>query len=376
VKSEIFTANIMATTPKRKQRNSSNKKPKNGQKRKQPRARAPRMEIAPVAVGLPNSFSSSSRQRSVRMSGYDRLTHIEDASAFTFGSVVFDQVLNTSVLPRLQTASRAFQRVHYHSITVCVDTMAPTSVSGGYVAAMVRDASEVLPDDPQAFITAQDNSIAAKWWQEGMTRETRFPDLFYTSPGDDPRLYTPARFILVCNGKANQTTPITINVKWDVTLSEPSLELAGVEETLTSAIPIGMATDGEFRDWSTTPHPVAAFATVFPGATATVYQGLSNGEYVLDSGVWRYTSVTNGTNQEVMPVRYYTLKSGNLIGMVASVASGNPVLVNFGDPVEGSVGGLLPHDVALAPWFFTGKNFTAVTSLKASATTVDFLMRR
>jgi len=229
-----------------------------------------------------------------------------------------------------------------------------------------------LPDDPQAFITAQDNSIAAKWWQEGCSRETNFPDLFYTSAGDDPRLHTPARFILVCNGKANQATPITINVKWDVTLSEPSLELAGVEETLTAAIPIGMATDGKLRDWSVSTKPVAGFNTVFPGATASAVQGLNNGEFLLDSGVWRYTRVEGtGSTADVFPIRYFAVSAGDIVGLYSTVDStgGGPILAQLAFDIK-------PFDNSLAPWFFAGKNFTAVSALKAAATTVDFLLRR
>ena len=196
-------------------------KPKKA-KRSRPRGST---EKAAVAVGL-RSTRNLSRKAHVE-DGYEEILHLDNVGNLPRGSIVFNFELNGFCSPRMSNFARNFQKVVYEDVSFEVITEASTACTGSYIAAFVRDASDNIPPGSVIdYLSNTKGNILKKWWESN--KFVRASDIsrveYYTSPGEDPRIYSPGRFVLAVNTPPDQRAPLTVKFHWKVKFLDPSQE--------------------------------------------------------------------------------------------------------------------------------------------------------
>lgn len=174
--------------------------------------------IAPVATGS-GGFGQYKATNSVRLSGVERWRNFDLASGESGTKIV---LFRHDELPRLGLSASGFDRIIYHSLSIEVVSKASTATGGGYVAAFIPDPCYERPDILMAAATP--GAVSKKWWESALVKAMVPKTKLYTSPSSEPRISSPGIFIFVIDGKPTNSVNITLNVRWDVTLSIPSLE--------------------------------------------------------------------------------------------------------------------------------------------------------
>lgn len=118
--------------------------------------------------------------------------------------------------------SKAYQRIKYHSLQIIVTPQASTMIMGGYVAGFVMDPEDLLITSKT--LSSVQGAVQKKWYEAAVVNMPHKPDLLYTSPGEEPRLTQPAVFWVCGEGVPNAALTYILTLKWDVTLSEPTVE--------------------------------------------------------------------------------------------------------------------------------------------------------
>lgn len=184
---------------------------------------------APVSVA---GGVVSKNSKPIHISGTDRYLHVEDISVHSSGKIVFNQALSPLSFGRLSKLADTYQRIIWKKLVFRVVPMAPTSVSGGYIASYISDPT----DDPGtgsaalSRLTANKATRIVKAWEQATLVVKPVQDHLYTSvnPAGGMRLYSPGRFVLAVDSQVSTGTsikcPVTVYLDWDVTLFEPSLE--------------------------------------------------------------------------------------------------------------------------------------------------------
>nr|QUS52854.1 putative capsid protein [Hypera postica associated permutotetravirus] len=156
---------------------------------------------------------------SVTLGGEDRIgSFVASTREKVFKS--FTIAAGTSL--RLDTMSRAFQRMKWNQCEVTVTPQAPLTVSGGYICGFIMDPEDESVTASQ-LLSAQ-GSTAKKWYETAVIRMPKKPDLLYTSSGTDPRLSSPGRFWVVGEGEPSSNITILVTMRWNVTLTNPTME--------------------------------------------------------------------------------------------------------------------------------------------------------
>lgn len=182
-------------------------------------------DTAPVAKANKPTVQMDSR---LRQSGTDRLAHIEDISAFSTGDVVLSEQIEPSRFERLGRLAGIFQRIKYNKLVFEIRSQTPTSTSGGYVVAFVRDPTDRIVGGDKGLnqLSAQAGSQTLNWWQSTKISVTGDKSVFFTSHplAGDVRDFSPGRIIILCDGKTAGAGSLTITCNWQVELTEASLE--------------------------------------------------------------------------------------------------------------------------------------------------------
>lgn len=170
---------------------------------------------------------------SCRLSGTDRLLHVPDISTFNDSTIILDTPVTAQTLPRLEKISETFQRIKWHKLHFRVVPQVSTASSGGYVASFFADPSDQV--SPTQFglskMTSQQGAKTCKWWETAKLVSPLGKDTLFTSfTPEDPRLGSPGKVVIACDGKASQRGGLTVYVDWDVELTLPSLEGAREDE--------------------------------------------------------------------------------------------------------------------------------------------------
>lgn len=191
-----------------------------------------RAQKVPVPSGAPVAQAVTVRETSsdsAIVAGVDRITHIENVQQFGHGTVVVDELLSSSSFARLARVAGAYQKVRYRKLTFRIVPMMSTATGGGYVAAFVRDPSDVPPSnslDLLNWVTSQQGSVTTKWWQTADIAVGVADRTYYTSSSEEVREYSPGRLVVVVDGKATAQGPMTVFADWSVVLTHASLESA------------------------------------------------------------------------------------------------------------------------------------------------------
>lgn len=190
-----------------------------GQTGRRRRPRRARNGPGGLSTDLAPSRIPAPRGGSITVSGEDRLGAY-DVKKQT--AVFLNIDINASVTARLESLSRAYQRIKWNSVRVIVTPQAATIINGGYVAGFIMDPSDraITARD----LSASQGSQTKKWYESVSVAMPRKPDLLYTSPGEDPRLATPSTFWLIGEGLSSSDLTVILTIVWNVTLSVPTVE--------------------------------------------------------------------------------------------------------------------------------------------------------
>lgn len=186
-------------------------------------------DMAQALVAQPQRVVGESGTDMARVSGTDRLLHVEDVKGSSSGQLLLDFLVMPSGFKRLQKVAGAFQRIVYERLEFQVEPQITSSASGGYVVGFVSDPDDHVVNLDQ--LTATRGSVTTKWWQASSVR-ANFPSrMFYTSLGAEMREFSPGRFVLMVDGRSTQSGSLTVFCKWSVRLSGAILEAPPTKET-------------------------------------------------------------------------------------------------------------------------------------------------
>lgn len=180
--------------------------------------------VAAVAKALKPSIQNDSK---LRLSGMDRLAHVEDVSTYSTGAVVLSHRIEPEALSRLSRVASIFQRIKYLQLRFDIRAQMPTTASGGYVVGFIRDPSDLTNrSDALNFVTSQAGSQTLNWWGSTTIRVPVTPDLLFTNQveGEGLRNCSPGQLVIVCDGPAHEKGSLSVNCTWSVELSEASFE--------------------------------------------------------------------------------------------------------------------------------------------------------
>lgn len=222
----------------------------------------PNTTTAPFVVARTAVTTSGSR---LARSGVDRFYHVDALDPPGSGALLVQTPFCPAKAPGLARFSSLYQRVRYHNLRFEIRTSVPTTTSGGYIAAFIRDPDDLVEDLTGeallSHLTGTEGAVQASWWSNKDVVVNQIPDLYYTG-GDllkgDRRRFCPGKFVLACDGKPNQPLQFTILVHWSATFEEPALLVEGCEAPKSSVVV--ELTDG-YRFWSADNSPETTWKT-------------------------------------------------------------------------------------------------------------------
>lgn len=153
------------------------------------------------------------------------------------GKLVFLFRVDPSMFKSMSKIASAFQRITWNSITFSLSSRMPTSSSGGYVMGFRPDASDNHPpsdiEELKQYVNSSPHAVSNNIWKSYTMRigpRELTKRLLYTSPGDDPREFSPGMLFVVVDGGVNQAGALSLTVQYDVTFSTPSYEAEQVDD--------------------------------------------------------------------------------------------------------------------------------------------------
>lgn len=183
-----------------------------------------------IPAAMQTKFQPRQATISNRVRGSDllELISVNQGQSFDLGHIVTSGMLTAQASARLATLSRAYQRIKWHSLKFMIESSFSTVSGGGFVACFVRDPDDQPPEDPLERVRwamAQQQSADSKWYESVGLNVGEAPDLLFTSATAEKRTYSPGEFFIVSKGGPGQVGTITVSFSWDVTLSEPTIDL-------------------------------------------------------------------------------------------------------------------------------------------------------
>lgn len=121
--------------------------------------------------------------------------------------------------PRLARYAALYQKWSVNSIRFEIQTQTATTRPGGYVVAITNDPSVLIGSGLTALSTANamDGAITSKMWQSTVIRYHPDGTVYFCSAGDDPRLFSPGKLLLITDGETDASVDITVIMHWDIT---------------------------------------------------------------------------------------------------------------------------------------------------------------
>lgn len=202
--------------------------PKQQRRKKQHKSNT-RGRNAPAAQGSRVGKLGPGNERAIVVSGNGRVgqTTIQ-ANIANDGQVLLNLEVNPSMFPRLKRIASAYQRYRFTDLRFVVQPMCPSTTGGGWVAGVIPDPLDTnfTFDALQATLGAKVN----KWWEASEIPALSLPrDKLWTSEGENARLYSPGRFILLAVGTNTDLVNVSVVCHWRCELTIPSLEGSGPE---------------------------------------------------------------------------------------------------------------------------------------------------
>lgn len=220
-----------------------------------------RTSTVPAPVNTASNIRSRQPRAIAQQSATDRLFTTTLRSQAERGTVIYDQAITPSLLPRLRQQAGVFQKICWHSLTFEIQTQTPTTTGGGYVVAFAVDPLLEVGSGQVALnaITTMQGAQTSKTWQSVVFSAPVTKNPLFVATGADLRLYSPGRLIVVVDGPPNVDVPITIIAKWTVSLSSPArVQLAQSipQPTLTASFLYTGQEEVRFENWSPTSNSI------------------------------------------------------------------------------------------------------------------------
>lgn len=211
---------------KRQQNNNAAAAKQQRRPRRQRQQQQPKRKGA--FVNTRKTVNNNTQTRTIHEeTGTDQLFHVADVSKLKRGDTICEAMVEPPMMPRMKLVGSMYQMIKYVTMTFDIVSQSPTSQTGGYVVAFVKDANdEYVNEDGTKDIPrliANDRSRVVKAW-ESTSFTIKDDRWFYTSPGTSERLYSPGKLIVVMDGAATQPGSFTITCKWKIQLKNPTME--------------------------------------------------------------------------------------------------------------------------------------------------------
>nr|QXN75340.1 MAG: RNA-dependent RNA polymerase [Grapevine-associated bunya-like virus 2]QXN75417.1 MAG: hypothetical protein [Grapevine-associated noda-like virus 2] len=188
----------------------------------------PRMRVStiPAAVNTASSIRATQAKSAMLVSNTDRLIQLTLPKGASKGSNIYDQVITPSIAARLRTQASLFQKIRYSKLEFEVQTQTPTTNSGGYVVAFLHDPQMEIGTGEGALraLTAVQGTRTSKFWQSTVMNVATTSQEYFTLNGQDIRLFSPGRFVVLSDGPPTEDVSITIIFRWTVHLTRPALQ--------------------------------------------------------------------------------------------------------------------------------------------------------
>lgn len=222
------------------------------QRARAPRLNAPRQTrlatIGQQSIGTAvTSVQPLGPTQSITVSGDDSIYKADSlaASGAPSGKVLAYVPINPSVAERLAGHAALYQNVRYNRLKAYVNGQASTNTTGSMILAFCSDPSDVIPSkDTIAWARSQRCNGSAKYW-ETMSIDIPhnqlvgpFGGAFKNNAGKsiDERTYSPGFLALIAVSPPNQVTPVELMLRWEVTLSDPTLNRDGLETSIVESL--------------------------------------------------------------------------------------------------------------------------------------------
>lgn len=185
-----------------------------------------RNSTIPASVNTASTVRATQSRNAMLASNTDRLLHVTLPVGAPKGSVIYDQVITPSIAARLRTQASLYQKIRYSRLEFEVQTQTPTTNSGGYVIAFLHDPTMEVGTGETALrsLTAVQGTKTSKFWQSSVLNVQTTSQEYFTLNGQDVRLFSPGRFVVLSDGPPTEAVSITIIFKWTVNLTRPALQ--------------------------------------------------------------------------------------------------------------------------------------------------------
>lgn len=172
---------------------------------------------------------------SIRIHGSDTITLIEDVMAIAkaAGDVLIDLRVVPSISKRLATHAACYNEIMYHKLRIRINGQASSLTVGSLILVLCSDPADEIPSgiDAIAWARSQQCNKSGKYWE---TIELDVPHSQLVGPNNGffknnvgtstaPRTYSPGFLAVITVSPANQATPLELQLEWDVTLRNPTL---------------------------------------------------------------------------------------------------------------------------------------------------------
>lgn len=153
------------------------------------------------------------------VSGEDRLAAMD----ITTSTVVIKEFqVDASLSPRLSMLARTYQRIQWLALEINVTAYASTLTTGGYIAGFVMDPEDRAVTAKQ--LSTSPGTMIRKHYESCNVFMPAVSTLFYTSGGNEPRMFSPGSFWYMVDGLPSSPLKVVLTARWKVRLSRPFIE--------------------------------------------------------------------------------------------------------------------------------------------------------
>lgn len=185
---------------------------------------------APVSTATRST--AATKQNWVTRSMKETLKHFDKIPAT---EVLLDVVIVPGLTTGLNSSSETWQQMRYDSLMFKVAPNNATSVAGSWMAAFVVDPTDEFPSSASkeqrlSWMRSHKYTASGKWW-EAKTFRVPGSVWLYTNAGNDLRLSSPGRLVVISVDAPTGDTPCTIDLDWTCSFRQEALQSAGKSTT-------------------------------------------------------------------------------------------------------------------------------------------------
>jgi hypothetical protein len=147
------------------------------------------------------------------------------------GTILAKIPIDPSIAPRLRGHAALYQNIRYNSLLAYINGQASSLTTGSMILAFCADPADDIPSDSISWGRSQKCNGSGKYWETIAVKIPHkqmigpFGGAFKNNAGDstNERTYSPGFLALVAVSPPSQVTPVEVMLRWDVTLSGPTM---------------------------------------------------------------------------------------------------------------------------------------------------------